>query len=126
MDNMLRIDAIENNNRLYIDTRDIVSIFQYCISDANLDLDDKTMLFATSIFNSLITTYEVTSDDIIKLSVTTLYKLKKEIDDKYIKLNKPTKKSLFKKHKVEVEVVEVASEENIIEEEQEEEEGEEK
>lgn len=117
MDNMLRIDAIENNNRLYIDTRDIVSIFQYCISDANLDLDDKTMLFATSIFNSLITTYEVTSDDIIKLSVTTLYKLKKEIDDKYIKLNKPTKKSLFKKHKVEVEVVEVASEENIIEEE---------
>ena len=82
MNTKYRIDIVENNERLHVDVRDVISLLQGLASDVKLNLDLKTMTYVQSIFGSMLATYEASSEDsnsTIVINSTQLKKLKSKV-----------------------------------------------
>lgn len=126
MNTKYRIDTVENNERLHVDVRDMISLFQGLDSDVSLNLDKKTMAYIRSIMSSMLATYEASSEDstiIIKSSA--LKRLKTKVF-KNVEQNIKTKEKSLKKGKIDdstVEPVEEIFEDSEADEESEEEEN---
>lgn len=126
MNTKYRIDTVENNERLHVDVRDMISLFQGLDSDVSLNLDKKTMAYIRSIMSSMLATYEASSEDstiIIKSSA--LKRLKTKVF-KNVEQNIKTKEKSLKKGKIDdstAEPVEEIFEDSEADEESEEEEN---
>ena len=126
MNTKYRIDTVENNERLHVDVRDMISLFQGLDSDVSLNLDKKTMAYIRSIMSSMLATYEASSEDstiIIKSSA--LKRLKAKVF-KNVEQNIKTKEKSLKKGKIDdstAEPVEEIFEDSEADEESEEEEN---
>lgn len=80
MNTKYRIDTVENNERLHIDVRDMISLVQGLSSDVKLNLDIKTLTYVQSILSSMIATYEASSEDsTIIIKSSSLKKLKNKV-----------------------------------------------
>lgn len=80
MNTKYRIDTVENNERLHIDVRDMISLVQGLSSDVKLNLDIKTLTYVQSILSSMIATYEASSEDsTIIIKSSSLKKLKSKV-----------------------------------------------
>lgn len=126
MNTKYRIDTVENNERLHIDVRDMISLVQGLSSDVKLNLDIKTLTYVQSILSSMIATYEASSEDstiIIKSSA--LKRLKTKVF-KNVEQNIKTKEKSLEKGKIDdstAEPVEEIFEDSEADEESEEEEN---
>lgn len=75
-----RIDTVENNERLHLDARDVISLLQGLSTDLKLKLDTKTMMYVESLFRSLLTTYEaLESETTLIINHSYLKRLKKKV-----------------------------------------------
>ena len=126
MNTKYRIDIVENNERLHVDVRDMISLVQGLSSDVKLNLDIKTLTYVQSILSSMISTYEASSEDstiIIKSSA--LKRLKTKVF-KNVEQNIKTKEKSLEKGKIDdstAEPVEEIFEDSEADEESEEEEN---
>ena len=91
-----RIDCTYNNDRLCIDVRDNLSLLQALASDQQLMLDPFTMAYMISLNRSLLITSENVSEDTIKITSESIYKLKDGILNEEKKASKQEEKSLKK------------------------------
>ena len=94
-----RIDCTYNNDRLCIDVRDNLSLLQALASDQQLDLDPFTMAYMISLNRSLLITSENVSEDVIKITSESIYKLKDGILNEEKKALKQEEKALKKESK---------------------------
>lgn len=104
-----RVDSTFNNERLYIDVRDDISLMQALTADSSLKLDAYTMTYLISMLRSIILTAENIPDETIKITSQSLYDLKKKILNEEKKKNKLAKKELNKAASGEVPAVETKS-----------------
>lgn len=91
------MDSTYNNERLYIDVRDDISLMQALTADSSLNLDAYTMTYLISLLRSMILTSENISgsenipDETIRITSQDLYKLKDKIlneEKRKLKLSK--------------------------------------
>lgn len=90
------MDSTFNNERLYIDVRDDISLMQALTTDPTLKLDAYTMTYLISLLRSMILTSENIPDETIKITSQALYDLKKKILNEEKKKTKLAKKELNK------------------------------
>lgn len=111
MNTKYRIDTVENNERLHIDVRDMISLVQGLSSDVKLNLDIKTLTYVQSILSSMIATYEASSEDsTIIIKSSSLKKLKNKVF-KNIEHKQKAEEKAFKKGNNDVSEAEPVEEE---------------
>lgn len=102
-----RIDTVDNNDRLHVDVRDVLSLLQGISSETKLNLDLKTMMYVESVFSSMLTTYEATDEEaILVITNLDLKKLKKRVFKNANKKLKLLKKYLNKPNMIASEALE--------------------
>lgn len=126
MNTKYRIDTVENNERLHVDVRDVISLLQGISADVKLKLDLKTMIYVQSIFSSMVATYEASSEDSTIIIKSSALKTLKTKVFKNVEQNIKTKEKSLEKGKIDdstAEPVEEIFEDSEADEESEEEEN---